>query len=508
MAVFTAAASGSDMVAFFSWGFPLAIEVIAAESGENGSATQVRVENVFAFPQVFSISYAGTGLSWTGTVPLTGTFTSMTYAFNSLVQGTLTGFTAVNFADITGGRVRYDPLAGNDTLNGGAGQDRLFGGFSGSDTFNGNGGNDIFMVTSYDTNAGLRTFAFNGAAGSTDKIEISVTPGFDLLDLTASSFASIEQIDIDKQLQIIVNASDIGAAGISTTASFTEVTTNGGLGAEFGIVMDAAGTLNLSGFVSSGVDFIVDGSSGNDTITGTSAIDTLSGNSGNDTLDGGLGADTLIGGAGNDKYVYDPLDTITEAAFSAGGGIDTLLSSVTVTLMSNVEILRLQGGNAINGTGTAAPDSIVGNSAVNTLNGSGSNDTLNGKAGADILIGGTGADTLIGEAGNDTFKYNSAADSRPGAANRDFINGFVRGEDKIDLSAIDANPFSANDQAFTFKGTAAFGTNGAPSAGQVRISFTGPNYVILDADVQGDGIADMQIFVNGVTTLAAGDFVL
>lgn len=243
-------------------------------------------------------------------------------------------------------------------------------------------------------------------------------------------------------------------------------------------------------------------------LTGNGGVNRLDGNDGANTLDGKGGADTLAGGKGNDKYVTDGLDTILEAAFSAGGGIDTLSSSVTITLPANVEILRLLGGADINGTGSAAPDSIVGNTGLNILTGGGSNDTLNGKAGNDILIGGTGLDTLVGDTGADTFKYNAVADSRTGAANRDFINGFTRGSDKIDLSAIDANPFSANDSAFTFKGTAAFGTSGAASAGQLRISFATGNFVILDADVQGDGIADMQIVVNGVMTLGAGDFVL
>lgn len=147
-------------------------------------------------------------------------------------------------------------------------------------------------------------------------------------------------------------------------------------------------------------------------------------------------------------------------------------------------------------------------SNINTLTGGGGNDTLNGKDGADILIGGTGADTLIGESGNDTFKYNAVADSRSGSTNRDTINGFTLGADRIDLAAIDANALVTNDQAFNFLGTAAFGTSGVVNAGQLRISFTGANYVILDADVHGDGVTDMQIFVNGVTTIGASDFVL
>jgi Ca2+-binding RTX toxin-like protein len=115
-------------------------------------------------------------------------------------------------------------------------------------------------------------------------------------------------------------------------------------------------------------------------------------------------------------------------------------------------------------------------------------------------------DTLVGGTGADEFIYNAVSNSRAGAANRDVINGFDRGavQDRIDLSAIDANTATAANDAFTFIGSAAF-----TAAGQVRIqSLGGPNAVIVEINVNADPAADMQIFVNLTTTMQAGDFLL
>jgi Ca2+-binding RTX toxin-like protein len=132
------------------------------------------------------------------------------------------------------------------------------------------------------------------------------------------------------------------------------------------------------------------------------------------------------------------------------------------------------------------------------------NDTLTGGNGNDTLIGGAGSDSLNGGAGNDRFDFDLVSDSPAGPALRDsIVGGFSHGFDLIDLATIDANTLVAGNQAFAFIGSAAF----SGVAGQLRYS----NYsgtVIIDADVNGDSTADMQILVAGTNFMTGTDFIV
>ncbi|WCQ99310.1 M10 family metallopeptidase C-terminal domain-containing protein [Paracoccus aestuarii] len=98
----------------------------------------------------------------------------------------------------------------------------------------------------------------------------------------------------------------------------------------------------------------------------------------------------------------------------------------------------------------------------------------------------------------------SAADSRPGASQRDLITDFNRGQgDRIDLSAIDADLRLAGDQAFSFLGTRAF----TGDAGQLRFLQSGNKTIVL-ADQDGDRQADFGFEMSGRLMLMATDFIL
>ncbi|MGH6719158.1 MAG: calcium-binding protein [Alphaproteobacteria bacterium] len=143
----------------------------------------------------------------------------------------------------------------------------------------------------------------------------------------------------------------------------------------------------------SGNDASLAGTNGDDTITGLAGIDTLFGLDGRDTLNGGSGADRMVGGSGNDVYIVNNTsDTVVE---SSGGGTDTVRSSVTFTLLANVEALVLTGPADIHGSGNGGNNKLTGNSGANSLTGGGGSDTLNGGAGADAMSGGTGTDTFV-----------------------------------------------------------------------------------------------------------------
>ena len=251
----------------------------------------------------------------------------------------------------------------------------------------------------------------------------------------------------------------------------------------------------------------LDGGEGADTLWGGNGHDNILGRSGDDYIDGGTGRDTLIGGAGNDIYVTDGGDTITEAS---NAGTDTVQSSATATLGLNVENLMLTGTSAINGTGNTLNNTLTGNSAANILNGDAGADRLNGGAGADTLNGGIGKDVLSGAAGNDTFVFRTVAESAITATTADVITDFVKGKDKINLSAIDAFASSSANDTFVWKGTAAFNST---TKGEVRYekfdkSGTANDYTMVWIDNDRDKDVEMAIRLTGLHNLTESDFIL
>jgi Ca2+-binding RTX toxin-like protein len=128
-------------------------------------------------------------------------------------------------------------------------------------------------------------------------------------------------------------------------------------------------------------------------------------------------------------------------------------------------------------------------------------DSITGGAGGDMIYGGLGADTLTGGAGNDTFLYKAVAESTP--TSQDTITDFATG-DIIDLTAIDANTSVGGNQAFTFVSGGVF----TDHPGQLIAVDNGGGNWTVSADVNGDGVADLQIMVH-VTDghqLTANDF--
>jgi len=74
---------------------------------------------------------------------------------------------------------------------------------------------------------------------------------------------------------------------------------------------------------------VINGTSGDDSLTGTSGDDTINGLGGNDTLIGGDGADLLVGGDGFDSLIGGSgSDTLransagSESPFGQGGVLD------------------------------------------------------------------------------------------------------------------------------------------------------------------------------------------
>jgi Ca2+-binding RTX toxin-like protein len=237
--------------------------------------------------------------------------------------------------------------------------------------------------------------------------------------------------------------------------------------------------------------------SGKDVVTGTSGGQVMYGGGGADRLDGGTGADTMFGGAGNDTYVVDNKADLTSEAWTMGqpgGGLDTILASVSYVIgFSEVENLVLQG-TATNGTGNDYANTITGNGLDNLLVGGVGSDTLAGGLGNDTLVGGNDRDRMTGGGGNDVFRFDKQWETP-----MDTIVDFRRGQDRIDLSPI------FGDQPLTFVGTKSF-----TSYGQVRVQYNeANNRLVVSVNLNSDlSQAEMEIALPGVSRLLATDFVL
>ena len=224
------------------------------------------------------------------------------------------------------------------------------------------------------------------------------------------------------------------------------------------------------------------------TLQGRGGDDTLMGSDDDDRLIGGGGNDLMMGGEGNDKYL---VATAGDMIVDTGSSDQDLVISPRVDIDLNdftgVEWGRLTGSLDLNITGDAGDNRLFGNSGENEV------------------TGGLGADILIGGAGNDRFVFNSTDDSTLANLDRiiDFEQGTVAGPgDLIDLLNIDSIEGGRNN-AFTFIGTDAFSN----TAGELRYTFVGAN-THVQADTDGDGVADFELRIMGNFALEDADFIL
>ena len=127
------------------------------------------------------------------------------------------------------------------------------------------------------------------------------------------------------------------------------------------------------------------------------------------------------------------------------------------------------------------------------------NDHIKGKSGEDTLHGGAGADILEGNEDSDLFVYSSASDSS--ISQPDTIVDFAVGSDKLLLHFPSYSPVEVGAVDSLEAANAYFDVNVA----SIQAAFSASESILyIDSDAQG--VADMAINLESVTSLSVSDF--
>jgi Ca2+-binding RTX toxin-like protein len=218
---------------------------------------------------------------------------------------------------------QWDPGDGSDVVEGQAGTDTLL--------FNGNNANENFELLAngqrllLTRNVGNIVMDVNDVEtvqlktqGGVDNVRVNDLTGTDVklvaIDLAATGGTTadgqFDGVTVDGSggkdaINIALVGSTISVTGLSAQvtidhADATDSLTVNGFGGD--------DSINAAGLPAGAVQLVLDGGTGNDTISGSFGADTLLGGDGNDSVFGDNGDDVAFLGAGNDTFRWAPGD--------------------------------------------------------------------------------------------------------------------------------------------------------------------------------------------------------
>lgn len=379
--------------------------------------------------------------------------------------------------------------AGNNALNGGVGDDRLVGGK----------GNDVYDIDSIG-----------------DRIQELASEGYDRVRATISYTlgANLEELNLT------------GTKAINGTGNTLANT-----------IVGNAGANQLSG---GGGDDQVFGGEGADGLTGGVGKDYVYGGAGNDWVqedaghlrvgeiyDGGDGYDTFSIGWGSadlshilfrgfEAILSGSIQMLSQQAllfskieahdirFVDGGVVDfsnhkLIVSQIFLSDFGNYLKLDQSGLGHFLGVpvwGGLGRDIVVGRDAGSEIYGGGGDDVLTGGAGFDQILGDSGNDVIVGGGDSDTIKGGEGSDQLTGGRGGDAFY-FIESQDEdvvVDFSPSEDNLCFEGllHGEFSYLGSGAFTGGGSTEARFAN------GRVFLDSD--GDGMADITIRLNGITS--------
>jgi Ca2+-binding RTX toxin-like protein len=224
----------------------------------------------------------------------------------------------------------------------------------------------------------------DGSYAPMDGLDGNPANPFSGIDVGLYSIPHFADLDFDGDADLVVggNAGTLSAFRRNADGSYTPMNGLSGNPADpfagINVGYDSAPVFaDLSG--DSIPDLVVGSGTGTLSLyvltTNSSSSDSLTGGNGADTLNGADGADTLSGGSGNDLFIIsDAFDRIIE---TAGGGADTIITSVSMTMPDQVEAMRIAADvTGITITGGAGNDMLIGNGLTNNFNGASGDDVI------------------------------------------------------------------------------------------------------------------------------------
>jgi Ca2+-binding RTX toxin-like protein len=187
---------------------------------------------------------------------------------------------------------------GSDTLVGGTGTDTMF--------FNGSAGNEVFTVSAQ--GAGFRFTRDVGNivmnATEVEAIRLNASGGND--SATVNDLTGVA--DLNTITFFMGDGDDTATASTQANAAIAFLL-NGGTGND-----TLTGSPNAD---------VISGGEGNDTILGLGGVDVMDGGAGDDTITGGPGNETQQGGDGDDTFIWNPGDG--SDTLVGGPGADTMV---------------------------------------------------------------------------------------------------------------------------------------------------------------------------------------
>ena len=281
---------------------------------------------------------------------LTETVPDIVNLTGSGMDDILAGDSRANEIDGGGGddKIYGGPGGGDDVLMGGMGDDMVWGGI-GADTLRGGDGDDML-------HGGPGSDTFYGGAGS-DMIYAEST------DAVINGWVEDPPDDPDNPGTPLTEAAEDPDA--VDTVSFARL---------------------KSGIGDSTTAWALSSAPNVENVIGTSEDDYIDGTTGNNMIEGGDGADALDGSDGTDTVSYENSDRRVSVTVDADGSTSPSGGHAQGDTIDNFE----------NATGSAHDDILTGDEGMNTLKGLAGDDELSGLAGSDTIEGGAGADEMNG----------------------------------------------------------------------------------------------------------------